>query len=103
MLVAPLVFCSPPGPSQSTERGRKSSKHFQRFLLRRLDGENLVQPRDLDQLHQLFTDAAEDEFAVRQRDELFVHRQHDADRLRREVLNLSKSRMILRLSSASTR
>src|SRR4051794_12117066 len=62
-------------------------QHLHRLPLRRLDGENAVQPRDLEQFKQLRPDAAEDELAVLQRVELLVEREDDADRLRGEVLH----------------
>src|SRR5687768_12690026 len=72
-------------PAQS---GSHDSKDFDGLALRRLDRQHPVQPRDLDQLHQLRPDAAQDELAVLQRGQLLVQLEHDADRLAREVLDL---------------
>src|SRR5215217_4495302 len=59
-----------------------------RFALRRLDREDLVEPRDAEQFEQFRADAAQDEFAVLQPAELLVEREDDADRLAGEVLDL---------------
>ena len=58
-----------------------------RFLLRRLDREDLVEPRDLDEFHQSRPDAAEDQLAVLERRQLLVEVKHDADSLAGEVRN----------------
>src|SRR5688572_19266093 len=60
---------------------------FDRFLLGWFNSEEAVEAGDLDQLHELFPHAAEHEFAVLESRELLVHRQHDANRLRRDVLH----------------
>ena len=59
-------------------------------MLRRLYGEDAVKTRDLEQLHQPRAHAAKNHFAVLQGGQLFVERQDDPDRLRREVLHFFK-------------
>src|SRR3954451_10480792 len=63
-----------------------------RFLLRRLDREDAVEAGDLEQLHELRTNAAEDEVvaAGAGAGELLVERQDDPDRLAGQVLHLAE-------------
>src|SRR5688572_6431879 len=72
----------------STMTCLRRSEGFDRFPLRRLDRQHAIQPRDLDQLHQLRPHAAEDELAVLQRGQLLIGLEDDADRLAGEVLDL---------------
>src|SRR5204863_359589 len=67
--------------------GARSLPDADRFLLRGLDREHLVQAGQLDQFHQLGPDRAEDQLGVLQRVELLVHGEDDADRLAGEVLD----------------
>src|SRR5687768_10640873 len=52
-----------------------------------LNRQDAVQPGDLEQLHQRRPHAAEYEAGVLQLRQLLVEREHDADRLAREVLD----------------
>src|SRR4051794_26118926 len=63
---------------------------FERLFLRRLDGEHLIQTCDAKQFHQPGPHAAENEVALLERLELFLHGQQDSDGLRGKVLHLLK-------------